>query len=238
MFSLINPAIDTDAICAQLTKTGYVQIDNYLPAAAADQLYSCLDKQVQWDLAYSDQGHGRQIKPQQLATMTPAQIRQTVDPAFAQDKNGFRFVYNTFRVIDSWLAGAHAGHPLYTLANQMHTPEHLEYVRQLTGKKSLTRMDLMAARYLPGHFLTPHDDTHSGEGREVAYILNLARNWQAEWGGLLHFMDAQRSAVTHTFIPTFNTMIMFYPPRWHFVSQVANFARQPRYTLTGWMLNT
>jgi Rps23 Pro-64 3,4-dihydroxylase Tpa1-like proline 4-hydroxylase len=238
MFDLINPAVDTGAVCAQLSRTGFVQINNYLLETTANQLHACLDKQVQWNLAYSDQGHGKQIKAQQLAAMTPAQLRQTLDPAFVQDQSSFSFVYNTFRVIDSWLAGEHAGHPLYELANRMHTQQHLEYARQLTGKKSLTRMDVMAARYLPGHFLTPHDDVHQHEGREVAYILNLTKNWQPEWGGLLHFMDADRKAVTHTFVPTFNTMILFYPPRWHFVSQVANFARQPRYTLTGWMLNT
>src|SRR5688572_8435854 len=162
MFDLINPQIDTTTVCAQLTTNGYVQINDYLPAASADSLYACLDRQVQWDLAYSDQSRGRQIKAPQLTTMTPAQIRQTVDPAFAHDQNGFSFVYNTFRAIDSWLAGEHKEHPLYTLANQMHTREHLEYVRQLTGKKSLIRMDLMAAGYLPGHFLIPHEATNAG----------------------------------------------------------------------------
>jgi SM-20-related protein len=238
MLALINPALDIGSICSQLTATGLVQVANYLPESTANQLQACLDTQVSWDLAYSERGHGRQIRSAQLSTMTPAEVRRAVDPAFAQDKTTFSFVYNTFRVIDSWLAGEHNGHPLYELANNMHTDEHLQFVRKLTGKHALTRMDVMAARYLPGHFLTPHDDSHNTEGREVAYILNLSKNWRPEWGGLLHLMDSEQKHITHTFIPAFNSMIMFYPPRWHFVSQVANFARQPRYTITGWMLNT
>jgi SM-20-related protein len=44
--------------------------------------------------------------------------------------------------------------------------------------------------------------------------------------------------VLETITPEFNSMVLFRPPRWHFVSQVASFAARPRYTLTGWMLST
>lgn len=238
MFDLINSALDINAIRQSLLTTGFVQINDYLPLGTAEVLYDCLDNRVQWDLAWSEHGTGRQIKAPVLAGMSPVTIRETVASAFDTADSGMRFVYNTFRVIDSWRSGEYAQHPLYTLANAMHTPEHLAFIRTITGNTAIRRMDVLAARYLPGHFLTPHDDAHDAEGREVTWILNLTRDWQPEWGGLLHLMDADRHHITHTLIPRFNSMVLFHPPRWHFVSQVANFARKPRYTLTGWMLNT
>ncbi len=238
MIDLVNPALDLAALRARLQQDGIIQIDSWLPAATADHLHQCLQQQVTWDLAYSDHSHGRVIKADDLARMTPAEIRKTIDPAFAPEPDGFSFIYNTFRVIDAWQSGAQAGHPLYALAEALHAPAYLQTLRVLTTCERIKRLDLLAARYLPGHFLTPHDDVHEHEGREIAWILNLTRDWQPEWGGLLHVMDDARANVTHTFIPRYNSMVLFRPPRWHFVSQVANFARLPRYTLTGWMLST
>jgi SM-20-related protein len=238
MLDLTNPDLDLAAARAQLQREGIVQIDSWLPAATADALHRCLDQQVTWDLAYSDNSSGRVIKAAELAGMSPAAIRKAIDPAFVPQPDGFSFIYNTFRVIDAWQSGAQAAHPLYAVAEALHAPAYLQRLRELTARPQVKRLDLLAARYLPGHFLTPHDDVHAHEGREVAWILNLTRNWQAEWGGLLHVMDDRRAAVTHTYIPKYNSMVLFYPPRWHFVSQVANFARLPRYTLTGWMLST
>jgi Rps23 Pro-64 3,4-dihydroxylase Tpa1-like proline 4-hydroxylase len=238
MHDFRNPALDTATIRAELRTNGIVQIANYLPEGTADHLHACLERQVPWDLAYSERGQGRQLAAAELATLSPAQIRAKVDSAFDQNQPGFRFVYNTFRIIDAWRSGAVREHALLAFANALHEPAHLQYLRELTGCAAIARTDVIAARYLPGHFLTPHDDAHSGEGREVTWILNLTRAWQPEWGGLLHLMDGGQERITHTLVPRFNTMVLFRPPLWHFVSQVANFARQPRYTLTGWMLST
>lgn len=238
MFDLCNPALDFSALRTALQREGVVRIDDYLPAATANALHRCLDTQVPWDLAYSENSSGRSIPAAELARMTPADIRKRVDPAFAPTGAGFSFIYNSFRVIDAWQSGAHPGHPLYVFAEALHAPDHLQRLRALTQRDAIARVDVFAARYLPGHFLTPHDDVHVQQGREVAWILNLSEGWQPEWGGLLHLLDAEGRDVTHTFVPRFNSMVLFYPPRWHFVSQVANFARKPRYTLTGWMLST
>lgn len=238
MTTLLNPALDLAAARAALQREGIVQIESYLPAQSADALHHCLDRQLAWDLAYSERSAGRVIKAADLARMSPADVRKAVDPAFVRQPDGFSFIYNTFRVIEAWQSGAQSGHPLYAFAEALHAPAYLEAMRALTGRVRIQRLDVLAARYLPGHFLTPHDDVHEHEGREVAWILNLTREWQPEWGGLLHVMDDARRKVTHTFVPAYNSMVLFYPPRWHFVSQVANFARLPRYTLTGWMLST
>jgi SM-20-related protein len=238
MFRLINPELDVDAIRAELERAGIVQIKSYLERAQADELFDCLDRQVRWDLAYSRDGRGELIKWDRLAKMTPAQIRQAVASAFDFSRSRFQFAYNTFRVIDSFVAKEYPDHPLYRLADGLHKPEHLAFARRLTGCATVQRMDVIAARYLSGHFLTLHDDVVEAEGREIAYVMNLSREWRPEWGGLLHIVDAGQREVVKTFTPEFNSMVLFRPPRWHFVSQVASYAAQPRYTLTGWMLST
>jgi Rps23 Pro-64 3,4-dihydroxylase Tpa1-like proline 4-hydroxylase len=238
MYDLLNSSLDPAVHARILQEEGLVKIPSFLPAATAERLHRHLQQDVAWDLAYSERGQGRLIKAAQLAGMTSAQIRQAVDSAFREDEGRFRFIYNTMRVVESWQQREFAQHPLYGFAEAVHQPDYLRFLRALTGHDDIQRLSVMAARYLPGHFLTPHDDDDAQEGRAVTWILNLTRDWRAEWGGLLHLLDANGEQVTHSFVPAINTLILFKPPRWHFVSQVANFARQPRYTLTGWMLRS
>jgi Rps23 Pro-64 3,4-dihydroxylase Tpa1-like proline 4-hydroxylase len=238
MLELINPQIDVDAVRATLARDGIVQIKRYLTPALAERLFDCLDREVRWDLAYSRDGRGELLEWERIGKMTPAEIRTAVGSAFDFSRSRFQFAYNTFRVIDSFRAGEYPGHFLYALADALHAREHLAFARELTGCPTLQRMDVIAARYLSGHFLTLHDDVVEAEGREVAYVLNLTRAWRPEWGGLLHVADAAQHDVVRTFTPEFNSMVLFRPPLWHFVSQVASYAAQPRYTITGWMLST
>jgi SM-20-related protein len=238
MIRLINPQIDADAVRAQLEHGGVVRIRNYLEQSLADEVFECLERQVRWDLAYSLDGRGSVIKWDRLGKMTTQEVRDAVASAFDFSRSRFQFAYNTFRVIDSFLAKEYDDHYLYRFANALHQPDHLAFVRRLTGRADIQRMDLTAARYLSGHFLTLHDDVVATEGREVAYVLNLTRGWRPEWGGLLHIADERQQDVLETITPEFNSMVLFRPPRWHFVSQVASFAARPRYTLTGWMLST
>jgi SM-20-related protein len=238
MYDLLNQSLDRAAHAQALQDGGLVKIPDFLPPATAERLHRHLQQDVAWDLAYSEEGQGRLLTAAQIAQMTPAQIRQAVDSAFREDQGRFRFIYNTMRVVESWQQRAFPHHPLYDFAEAVHRPDSLRFLRELTGHDNIQRLSVMAARYLPGHFLTPHDDDDAHEGRELTWILNLTRDWQPEWGGLLHLMDAEGNAITDSFVPAFNTLILFKPPRWHFVSQVANFARQPRYTLTGWMLRS
>lgn len=238
MMNLINPNIDVASVQATLARDGIVQIENFFDQQLAENLLNCLENDVEWDLAYSQEGKGQIITAKQLKTMTSLDVRQAVAASFDFSHSNFQFIYNTFRVIDSYLAKEYKQHYLYSLSNEFHKDEYLDFMRQLTGCPDITRMDVIVARYLPGHFLTLHDDSNSNEGREQTYILNLTKDWRPEWGGLLHITDKNQQEVIHTFVPKFNSMILFQPPRWHFVSQVSNYAKLPRYTLTGWMLST
>ena len=95
-------------------------------------------------------------------------------------------------------------------------------------------VDGQATRFLPGHFLTGHDDNDFNLGRVAAYVVGLTPHWRTEWGGLLQF-HAEDGDVERGLAPKFNTMNVFTVPRLHSVSQVTEFAGAPRLSVTGWL---
>jgi Rps23 Pro-64 3,4-dihydroxylase Tpa1-like proline 4-hydroxylase len=123
--------------------------------------------------------------------------------------------------------------PLHAVLEFFNGPQFLEFIRRFTGDRELAMVGAQATRYLPGQFLRMHDDRHDDENRRYAYVLNLSRDWQADWGGLLHFVDADGGA-REAFLPRFNSLSLFKVPAQHFVGLVAPWAQQPRLAITGW----
>ena len=66
-------------------------------------------------------------------------------------------------------------------------------------------------------------------------MINLSRHWRADWGGLLHFVDAAGS-VSEPFLPRWNALSLFRVPTEHMVSTVEPWADEERYAITGWMM--
>jgi len=115
----------------------------------------------------------------------------------------------------------------------INSPIFIQLLRSVTGVSNIMAADAQATRYLPGHFLKRHNDQVANQSREVAYVLNLTKDWRSDWGGLLHFMD-DRDRVTETYMPAFNTLTLFRVPMWHHVSYVSPAATEARYAITGW----
>jgi len=95
-------------------------------------------------------------------------------------------------------------------------------------------VDGQATQYLPGHFLTSHDDAVAGKNRVAAYVLSLTPGWRIEWGGLLQFHDGDGD-VGLALAPRFNAMHLLRVPQVHSVSFVAPYAGTPRVSVTGWL---
>ncbi|MGI9295874.1 MAG: 2OG-Fe(II) oxygenase family protein, partial [Pseudomonadales bacterium] len=70
--------------------------------------------------------------------------------------------------------------------------------------------------------------------RRAAYVINLTPAWNADWGGLLHFVAAD-GKITDSFLPTYNAITLFQVPQKHFVSYVSPFAGEQRISITGWL---
>ena len=65
-------------------------------------------------------------------------------------------------------------------------------------------------------------------------MLNFTPTWRADWGGILNFIDAD-GHISEGYTPAFNALNIFKVPQNHAVSMVTPFAREGRYSITGWL---
>ena len=103
-------------------------------------------------------------------------------------------------------------------------------LHRVTGLDLKQTNTTFASRYTAGHFLTPHTDQDRGV-LGIVYYINT--EWNPSWGGLLHILD-EESKIEQTVSPHFNSMGLFTLPKAHFVSQLASYAKWPRYNYVAW----
>ena len=72
---------------------------------------------------------------------------------------------------------------------------------------------------------------------KLAFVFNLTKNWKPQYGGILHFLNTNRTDILHSFVPSFNNLLIFEVPKEgipHYVSHIAPLVKYNRYALTGW----
>lgn len=222
---MINNDLDWAPWRRELHARGRVQVRDFLQADAADRLHACLRDEVPWIV-------GERNLPDR-----PAPAFGDSDPAlqdaFERAADGFHFAYDRYLMVEALKAGLDPGLVLHAVLEFFNSPEFLELIRWFGNDRAINMVGAQATRYRPGEFLRLHDDRHEDEGRRYAYVLNLSREWEADWGGLLQFVD-ERGNVIDTFVPRFNSLSLFKVPAGHMVTMVAPWARQPRLAITGW----
>lgn len=235
----LNPALDRAAIRDALATGRIAHVPDFLEASAAETLWQVLRNQTPFGLAWAGDGQprGQHVRPEQMRTLSPQQKAAMGNGAASAAAAGrFAFLYGQYPLVEAYRDNWHPGHPLYQLIEDVNAPPALDFARDVSGHADIIRADAQATLYAAGHFLTDHDDLVESEGRVLAYVLNLAKDWRPDWGGYLNFMDAD-GHVTAGFMPRFNSMNLFLVPMRHHVSQVPQFAPVGRYAITGWFRN-
>ena len=69
-----------------------------------------------------------------------------------------------------------------------------------------------------------------------AYVFNLTKDWNPNWGGYLNFYDDDGN-IEFGLRPSFNVLNMFAVPKQHSVSMLTPFTGAFRYSITGWFLD-
>ncbi len=234
---LVNLNHDWAGIKAHFERHGIVEIENFFCSDIVHKICECLRLDVTWDLIFSNRTKGEIITFEELQTMDEEDLKSRVSSAYDFSEFDFQYIYQVYKLVDNYLLGRNPKLYLNRILESLNHPEYINFMRQLTSCSSIIKMDAMVARYNSGHFLTQHDDGYIEEGREVTYIHNLTHKWRPEWGGILHITEPTKRKIRASFTPKFNSLVLFKPPMWHFVSQVSSFTPNSRYTLTGWMLN-
>ncbi len=234
MLQLLNSPASLIAPGAELAAQGFTQIPDVLDPALADRLHDCLVREVPWTLACRT-AQGSQTYSQTDLSRMSAIDRASLDKAIGKEaKQGFGFAYESYMMVPAYLEQREPGLLLHKLLELLNHQQTLQMLARVTGDHSVTRLDAQATCYRPGHFLRYHNDQADGEGRRFAFVLNLSRQWQADWGGLLQILNG-RDQVVATLSPSYNSLSLFRVPLEHCVSMVTPFAQQPRLAITGWL---
>jgi SM-20-related protein len=174
------------------------------------------------------------LGPESIAQMADGKDSPLIAAVNAGARDGFQFLFDSVRVSEAPEERQARGLLLDRLLDALNSEHNLAILRRVTGLEAIRRVDGQATRYLPGHFLTGHDDGIEGKDRLAAYVINLTLRWRTEWGGLLLFHDANGD-VTQGLLPCFNAIHLFRVPQLHSVSQVTAFAGAARLSITGWL---
>ena len=231
---LLNPDLNVSVLGEQLDQQGWVVIENALRSEVAEALHEVLSKQVRWSLAYRDTEGAKKKWAEELATLSTTELKMVRANAIAQARKGFSFYYETYMMITAYQEQRDPELPLHRVTEYINQPEWLNFMRAITGEKHIIKTSAQATRYRAGDYLTEHNDSKKGESRYAAYVINLSKNWQADWGGLLQFIGPNKQ-VTDTILPQFNTISLFKTPVPHCVSSVAEFVTAERLSITGWL---
>lgn len=231
---MINNELNITLYRQRLVQNTRVQIPGFLQEDAAEAIHRCLAEEIPWALAERSAGESHTIASEAYAAMSEQDRQALLEASYARAKTDFQFSYDSYMMVravkEGWTRNL-----LHDVLKFLNSPEFLLFARRLTGEPTIDRVSAQATRYRPGQFLTRHQDEDVIESRVCAYVINLSKDWDSDWGGLLQFHDADKH-LRDTFVPYWNHLSLFRVPQSHTVSLVAPWAREPRLAITGWFL--
>jgi SM-20-related protein len=236
---LLNPDLDIESLSRRLAGTGRIVIRDVFTPDAARRIHEELATGIPWRLAYLDtrvtgEHQNQQLTQEQFVAMGPQKAAALRGMIFIQARDSFQYLYQHFNLGGGQLTGETQGLFVSDLMDYLRGEDFQGFARRLTGVEELDDIYAHATLYTAGNFLKVHEDVTASDDRRFAYVFGFTRNWQADMGGLLHFLD-DRGRIVETLVPGFNMLTLFRVPTSHLVSMVAPWVREPRLAVTGWL---
>lgn len=230
----LNPLLNWEQLAQQYHSKARIQIGNFLTESSIERILQCLQKEISWHLAYYD-GKARLLSHEDLRKKTPEEVRNLqAHLAKVASSSAFHYIYDCYPLIraykEKWEPDLYLNRWLEFINGEV----FLKVMRKLTGHADITRADSQATRYSQNQYLTRHNDDVPAEVRRAAYVLNITKNWDPNWGGYLQFFNKGKN-LDDGFIPEFNTLNVFSVPQDHSVGCISQFAQRYRYTMVGWL---
>lgn len=233
MFSL-SQLIDVEAFARAFRLNGRVEIYDFLGAGEAEKLRTHLLERDDWTLVLNAGEQVYEIPRSEFKHLSETQRNELERRVMSAARGGFQYRYESIRVADDDSARQSNGTILDQFIRFMSSKTVLELLAHIIDRQDVDFADGQATAYSPGHFLTSHDDDVTGKMRHAAYVLGLAPQWRAEWGGLLMF-HGEDGNIAEAFTPAMDALRLFSVPMLHSVSYVTPMAPEPRLSITGWL---
>ena len=228
----LNPALDWAELAEDYAVKKRLQLRNFLDPATADDVYESI-RELPWGMIYNDGREIHQLSPERVAGLDDQKADEIAVGIQERARTQFQFLYAFYPIHHAYLLPTSPRYRIFDFLEFLNSPTVLASIRSLTGISRIRWADAQATWYRPGHFLTAHDDADPVRGRAAAYVLNLSREWDRDWGGLLQFFDANDN-VEQAYKPSFNTLNIFTVPQLHSVSMVSTYVTAERLAVTGW----
>jgi len=230
----MNPALDAEELARAFGDRRRLQIRDFLEAADAERIHDVLAKQTPWWLAYNVGDKVEQLPPDFLQTLPQAQLNQILLGINERAKRQYQFLYQFYPITSMYFTPTAPKLPVLEILEFLNSAPMLNFFRKLTGRPDVRWVDSQATLYRSGNFLKSHSDEEPHNNRRVAaYVLNLTKLWERDWGGYLQFFDA-RHDIEWAYRPIFNALNIFRVPQDHSVGMVSSFATGLRFSVTGW----
>jgi Rps23 Pro-64 3,4-dihydroxylase Tpa1-like proline 4-hydroxylase len=224
---LANEISNREELSRSFSQQGIIRIENFLQASTADVLSSCLSVDVTFENAFHLEGSNRQASDKDIAELPVESRRQLYQAIYDNAANGSGFLYGRNKITTESIT------PLKEALSLINNVTIIDAIKQITHQPNLTHADAQATRFRVGDFLTRHIDDVPNETRKIAYVLGLSPFWHPDWGGLLQFFE-NNGTPTKAWSPSYNSLTLFDVTKVHSVTSIAPFAKNNRYSITGW----
>jgi Rps23 Pro-64 3,4-dihydroxylase Tpa1-like proline 4-hydroxylase len=230
----LSPHHDVELLHKLYVKFGRLHIADLLREEDARRIHDALVNRTPWNLTIIHKDMVYDVTPEQYAAMSDEQIGAMDAEVIDFARKQYEGRYRTLRLSDHGEPFAGDIPELTALSQFLNGEEFITFIQKVTGNSAAAYADAQATCYWPGDFLHPHYDTQTQKSRLFAYVMNLSPKWNVEWGGLLGFID-QDSHVAEAYTPKWNALNLLDVRLYHYVSYVAPFATEKRYSITGWI---
>ncbi len=230
----LNPKLDLDALAKAYKIHQRIQIIDFITPKSADVMASVLENETAWALSYNDKKDSFDVSAAALRRLSQNGYNALFFTVYAQAMAEFCYLFERIKIPIHTKKQSKAAENRQKIADFMNKSTTLSALRHITGAPRIEFADVQATRYGAGHFLKQHTDHAPDQHRLAAYVLNLSRNWQADWGGQLQFIGPD-GTVLEACLPTLGALNLFAVPQPHAVSFVPPYCPAKRHSITGWL---
>lgn len=228
----INPELDLNALGKAFAKSNRLQVRDFLTSESAEALYDQIVNHTVWDWTFREDDQVRSLAGTEHTKFPVDQQKALWRKAYLRAQDDQQFIYFKFDIDEQRAANPDAENPLFDLPGFLNSEPALSAAKTISGVGDIASATADAVWFSRDQFITSRDNLDDGDQNRLVFFIDLAKDWQADFGGLLQFFDDDMD-LAEAFLPRFNSLTIFTVPQRHAMSYVTPFMENFRVGIAG-----